>query len=153
MLYERFFYFLLSSFRKPRSFVVCQRTAWLIVIFFIFFRFRKLTETKDQNVPKEYFIKVLPYTGMNIVCPSDVTVNTWRTRPQYMLTLYENLWHVDKAGYDKCEVNKDGKLLLVCNNPNKLKKLQFSFHPIYSSEEPRFVPGKHYYFISKFTLC
>ncbi|CAB4013910.1 angiopoietin-related 7-like [Paramuricea clavata] len=85
---------------------------------------------------------------MNIVCPGDVTVNTWRTRPQYMLTLYENLWHVDKAGYDKCEVNKDGKLLLVCNSPKNPKKLQFSFHPIYSNEEPRFAPGKHYYFIS-----
>ncbi len=76
-------------------------------------------------------------------------MNTWRSRPPYMLTLYENLWHVNKDGYDKCEVNKDGKLLLVCDNPSKPKSFKFSFHPIYSTEEPRFVPGKHYYFISK----
>lgn len=87
---------------------------------------------------------------MNIVCPSEVIMNTWRTRPPYVLTLHENLWLVDKAGYDKCEVNEEGKLLLVCNNPGKPKKFQFSFHPTYSSEEPRFAPGRHYYFISKF---
>lgn len=83
------------------------------------------------------------------MCPSDAAMNTWRTRYLYMLNLYENLWHVDKAGYDNCEVNKDGKLLLLCNDPIKPKKIHFKFHPIFSTVEPRFEPGKHYYFISK----
>ena len=87
---------------------------------------------------------------MNVVCPNEFMMNTWRERPAYDTTLSENLWHVNKAGYDKCEVNKEGKRLLVCNNPSKMKKLQFGFHPRYSREEPRFEPGKHYYFISKF---
>ncbi|XP_046860701.1 uncharacterized protein LOC124453917 [Xenia sp. Carnegie-2017] len=85
---------------------------------------------------------------MNIVCPSEASVNTWRSRPLYTDSLYENLWHVNKAGYDKCEVNDGGKLLLVCNNPSYVKKLQLGFHPRYSAKEPRFIPGKHYYFIS-----
>ena len=135
-------------------YTVCGQAdlAIFVILFSICCRFAKLKEAKNRNITKEYFIKVLPYTAMNIVCPSDVIMNTWRTRPPYVLTLHENLWHVDKAGYDRCEVNKEGKLLLVCNNPSKPKKLQFSFHPIYSSEEPRFAPGRHYYFISKFLM-
>lgn len=119
------------------------------LIYFRFPRFLNFKRNQPQNTTAEYFIKVLPYTGMYLVCPSDAAMNTWRTRYLYMLNLYENLWHVDKADYDNCEVNKDGKLLLLCNDPIKPKKIHFKFHPIFSTVEPRFEPGKHYYFISK----
>ena len=122
------------------------------------FRFRKLQESTDTNITKEYYINVLPYNGMNVVCPNHATVNTWLSEDALsMTTKVENMWMVDKEGYDECMVNGKGdpkinKLILVCDDPKKLKYKMFGFHPRYNREEPKFAIGQHYYFICKFII-
>ena len=99
-------------------------------------------------------MKVLPYNGVNIVCPNNFAVNDWLGY-QFPDHNYENMWMVDKHGYDNCMVNDKGdpkinKRILVCDNPFKLKYKLFRFHHKYNTEEPMFAPGHHYYFICKY---
>ena len=99
-------------------------------------------------------MKVLPQQRLRIVCPSDVTINDW-LETRGLPKKYQNLWLVDKNGYDNCKVNDDtnpsmNKLLLTCNSPQKILYKTFQFHPRFNMmSEPRFVPGRHYYFIGK----
>ena len=90
---------------------------------------------------------------MNIVCPNHVTVNNWLDNAGLSSpTLQENMWLVDKDGYEKCKVNGDpkfNKLVLLCNEPRKLKYRAFLFNPRINSEEPKFATGQHYYFLCK----
>ena len=95
---------------------------------------------------------------MNVVCPNQVTINNWMTDAGISSpTLMENMWLVDKQGYDKCIVNEEGdpktnKQILMCDNPRKIKFKPFVFHPRFNMDEPRFAPGHHYYFICKLYL-
>lgn len=114
--------------------------------------FRKLKESYGTNVTKEYFMKVVPRNGVNIVCPNEMTVNDW-LGSQLPERLYENMWLVDKHGYDNCMVNEKGdpkfnKRILLCDDPKKIKYKTFQLHNRFNTEEPMFAPGYHYYFIS-----
>jgi hypothetical protein len=97
-------------------------------------------------------MKVLPHNKLRIVCPSDVAINDWIG--QHARLKFQNLWLVDKIGYDNCKVNDDtnpsmNKLMMNCNSPRTVKYKTFQFHPRFNLQEPRFVPGRHYYFIGK----
>ncbi|CAB3976973.1 ephrin-B2a-like isoform X1 [Paramuricea clavata] len=96
-------------------------------------------------------MKVLPQNKLRIVCPSSITINDWIGR--YNRDRYQNFWLVDKNGYDNCKVNDDtnpsmNKLIMTCNSPKNVIIKTFQFHPRFSQQEPRFVPGRHYYFIA-----
>ncbi len=44
----------------------------------------------------------IPY-GLTVVCPT-IHMNNWMDNAPESLSFYENMWQVDKEGYDKCEV-------------------------------------------------
>jgi hypothetical protein len=97
-------------------------------------------------------MKVLPQNKLRIVCPSAITINDWIGRNNR--DRYQNFWLVDKNGYDNCKVNDDtnpsmNKLIMTCNSPKNIIMKTFQFHPRFNQQEPRFVPGRHYYFIGK----
>ena len=95
-------------------------------------------------------MKVLPYNAINIVCPNKFTVNDW-LGSQFPDSMYENMWLVDKSGFDNCMVNpKVDKKILDCRTPDDVKFTIFRFHNSYNTEEPKFAPGHHYYFICKY---
>ena len=96
-------------------------------------------------------MKVLPRNGVTIVCPNDMAVNDWR-KFQIPDRMYENMWMVDKHGYDNCMVNDKvnptmNKIILLCDVPEKIKYKTFELHNYFNTEEPMFAPGHHYYFI------
>ena len=63
--------------------------------------------------------------------------------------LYENLFMVDKAGYDSCNATV-GLNILYCNNPVDYKYTTIVFQPRSANAyDPEFEEGKEYYFISK----
>ena len=74
------------------------------------FRFQSLQRNKESNETKEVFMKVIysndglgiPY-GLTVVCPT-IHMNNWMDNAPESLSFYENMWQVDKEGYDKCEV-------------------------------------------------
>ena len=69
-----------------------------------------MQRSADNNSTKEVFMKVIysddgygiPY-GLWIVCPT-VHMNNWMDDAPDSFSFYENMWQVDKEGYDKCEV-------------------------------------------------
>jgi hypothetical protein len=71
-----------------------------------------LKHNGDGNATKEVFMKVIysndgygiPY-GLTVVCPT-IHMNNWMDNTPDSLSFYENMWQVDKEGYDKCEVRK-----------------------------------------------
>ncbi|XP_028408541.1 uncharacterized protein LOC114531095 [Dendronephthya gigantea] len=125
-------------------------------------RFQSLQRSTENNATKEVFMKVIysndgygmPY-GLTIVCPTTF-MNNWMEDNPDSFSFYENMWQVDKEGYDKCQVNTKGKpvenrLLLTCDNKEKIKKHSFLFMETWVPEDqafPKFEKGKHYYFIS-----
>jgi hypothetical protein len=50
---------------------------------------------RNDGLPIEY--------GMTVVCPT-IHMNNWMTEVPDSFSFNENLWRVDKEGYDKCEV-------------------------------------------------
>ena len=124
------------------------------------FRFRQLQESKGNNAAKEFYIQVVPDSGMNVVCPNYVTVNSWLKEGGLSVsnpTLYENMWLVDKQGYDKCAVNEKGdpnfnKLFLLCNKPQGIEYKSLIFDENFNDVEPKFSPGQHYYFICEYQI-
>lgn len=116
-------------------------------------RFRKLRESFG-NETKEYFMKVLPHQQVRIVCPSSAAINDWVG--QRISKRFQNFYLVDKNGYDNCKVNDDvnpseNKLLLLCDDFKQVRYRTFKFYPGSNLNEPRFIPGRHYYFIGKTT--
>ena len=97
---------------------------------------------------------------MNVVCPNYVTVNSWLKEGGLSVsnpTLNENMWLVDKQGYDKCAVNEKGdpnfnKLFLLCNKPQGIKYKSLIFDENFNDVEPKFSPGQHYYFICEYQI-
>ena len=53
----------------------------------------------------------IPY-GLTVVCPT-IHMNNWMDDKPDGLSFYENMWQVDKEGYDKCEVMKLNTSLTV----------------------------------------
>lgn len=45
----------------------------------------------------------IPY-GLTIVCPTTF-MNNWMKDVPDSFSFYENMWQVDKEGYDKCQVS------------------------------------------------
>ena len=84
------------------------------------------------------------------VCPNTATAVTKLTRSSVLRPLYENLWLVSRQSYERCEVNQatDRKLTL-CDEPFKLKYHTVVFKKYSASADPKFEPGKDYYFIGK----
>ena len=64
--------------------------------------------------------------------------------------LYENLFMVDKKGFDSCNATL-GLKLLSCDNPDVPgRHVTVVFQPQSANEnDPKFVQGEEYYFISK----
>ena len=124
------------------------------------FRFRKYQKSTDTNITQELYVQVVPKSGMNVVCPNYVTVNSWLKEGGLSVsnpTLNENMWLVDKQGYDKCAVNETGdpkfnKLFMVCNKPQEITYKSFIFEKGFNTDEPKFTPGHHYYFICEYIL-
>ena len=146
---------ILSQIFLMRSFVAFWARIFVKANFLFCFSFRQLKETYNTNMTKEFFMKVLPHNGVNIVCPNDMAVNDWLGN-QLPDRMYENMWMVDKHGYDNCMVNDKtnptmNKQILRCDDPNIIKYKTFELYNEYSTEEPMFAPGHHYYFICKYT--
>lgn len=94
--------------------------------------------------------------GLTIICPT-IHMNSWLEKDPDEDSFNENMWQVDKEGYDKCEVNTKGnprknKLVLTCSDKWKIHDNSFFFMKTWGSEDelgPIFEPGEHYYFICK----
>lgn len=122
-------------------------------------RFKSLQRMKDSNETKEVFMKVIYSTetayGLTIICPT-IHMNSWLEKSPDDDSFNENMWQVDKEGYDECEVNTKGnprknKLVLTCSDKWKIHDNSFFFMKTWGSEDelgPIFEPGEHYYFIS-----
>lgn len=78
----------------------------------------------------------------------------------FLNNLHENIWLVDKEGYEKCEVNtkkvqkKIHRSLGVCNTPSKLSyhTLAFEMFNLHQSGMFQIKKGGTYYLISKYWL-
>ena len=89
---------------------------------------------------------------MSFVCPNEATVIVGAEHNTPKEQLYENLWFVDKASYDSCNIKnlQMVKLLKQCKDPSSLVFQSFVFNQ-YSpvSGGLQFNPGNNYYFIGK----
>ncbi|XP_031550797.1 ephrin-B2-like [Actinia tenebrosa] len=88
---------------------------------------------------------------LNIICPILSLIVSDTDSPPAKENLYENLWLVDQAAYDSCNITKqdnNNKQLLVCNTPLQMKHYTIAFvemSPTVQGHE--FEPGKDYYLI------
>jgi len=84
------------------------------------------------------------------VCPNTATTVTKLASSNVLRPLYENLWLVSRQSYERCELNQttDSELIL-CDNPFNLKYYTVIFKKYSASIDPRFEPGKDYYFVGK----
>ena len=84
------------------------------------------------------------------VCPNTATTVTKLASSNVLRPLYENLWLVSRQSYERCEVNQttDSELIL-CDNPFNLKYYTVIFKKYSASIDPKFEPGKDYYFVGK----
>ena len=124
----------------------------LLVIFiivpntsFVWFLFNRFKDSTTLNVVS--LSKIL------LVCPNPATVPVLQHNNIPKESLFENIWMVDKKGYETCtaDTSRSGtRLLKTCDKPLDLKYLQIVFQ-FYSATPSglEFVPGKEYYFISK----
>lgn len=93
---------------------------------------------------------VHPMSKLIFVCPNTATAVTKLASSNVLRPLYENLWLVSRQSYERCEVNSqttDIKLIL-CDDPFHLKYYTVIFKKYSASVDPKFEPGKDYYFIA-----
>mgnify|MGYP001796501736 CR=1 FL=1 len=66
------------------------------------------------------------------------------------IELVENLYLVDKHGYDKCNAT-NGVNVLECKNPNsnQIESTVQVFQPNHGNDGLEYHPGKEYYFIGE----
>lgn len=92
---------------------------------------------------------VHPMSKLIFVCPNTATAVTKLASSSLLRPLYENLWLVSRQSYERCELNQatDNELIL-CDNPFNLKYYMAIFKKYSASLDPKFEPGKDYYFIA-----
>ena len=96
-------------------------------------------------------LRALPNNKITIVCPNPSTALTTMKDRTSKERLYENLWAVDKTGYDTCSVNGQGRLILTCDSPLTLKYASMVFRRYQADpEELEFIPGEEYFFIGEY---
>ena len=99
----------------------------------------RFTANKTQNVQLGQKI--------NIVCPNTAIVPG--VDQDHM---YENIWLVDKRGFETCSLNSsnpDHELLLQCSNPTGSVFKTIAFERMTTSGHS-YQPGKTYYIIGRF---
>ena len=94
--------------------------------------------------------KVMPFDKLSITCPNLVEYPIKRDNFYSKDLLYENVFMVDKQGYDSCNATS-GLKILSCDNPVELgKHTTIVFQPrSANANDPEFEQGEEYYFISK----
>ena len=93
--------------------------------------------------------KVMPFDKLSLICPNTVEYPIKRRDSYSRDELYENIFMVDKRGYDNCNATGGFKILL-CDNPMACRHTTLVFKQVSASaEDPEFHPGREYYFISK----
>ena len=110
---------------------------------FVFFSFRFSHLNNNAR-------KVLPFDKLSIRCPSLMDYPIERDNVYSKDQLYENLFVVDKKGFDSCNATL-GLQLLSCDNPDVPSRHVTVVFQLHSANEndPKFVKGEEYYFISK----
>ena len=91
----------------------------------------------------------MEFDQLSIICPTLVDYPIKRTTTYLKDLLYENVYMVDKKGYDKCNAT-GGLSVLSCNDPvgHIYYRVVFQPHTV-NPKDPKFEKGKVYYFISK----
>ena len=114
---------------------------WNVKAAFVFcFRFKYLGDSAR---------KVMPSDKLSIICPYVGEYPIKRDNFYSKDLLYENLFLVDKDGYESCNATR-GLQILFCDNPQEYKHTTVVFQPSSASpSDPEFEQGKEYYFISK----
>lgn len=93
--------------------------------------------------------KVLPFDKLSIRCPNLMDYPIERDNVYSKDKLYENLFMVDKKGFDSCNATL-GLKLLSCDNPDvPSRHVTVVFQPQSANEnDPKFEKGEEYYFIN-----
>nr|XP_058949597.1 ephrin-B2-like isoform X1 [Pocillopora verrucosa] len=91
---------------------------------------------------------VMEFDQLSIICPTLVDYPIKRTTTYLKDLLYENVYMVDKKGFDKCNAT-GGLSVLSCNDPvgHIYYRVVFQPHTV-NPNDPKFEKGKEYYFIS-----
>ena len=91
----------------------------------------------------------MEFDQLSIICPTLVDYPVKRTTTYLKDLLYENVYMVDKKGYDNCNAT-GGLSVLSCNDPvgHTYYRVVFQPHTV-NPNDPKFEKGKEYYFISK----
>ena len=120
-----------------------SQTSELMRHAFVFFSFRFSHLNNNAR-------KVLLFDKLSIRCPNLMDYPTERDNVYPKDQLYENLFMVDKKGFDSCNATL-GLKLLSCDNPDVPgRHVTVVFQPQSANEnDPKFVEGEEYYFISK----
>ena len=98
-------------------------------------------------------LNVLSLSKILLVCPNPATVPILQHDNVPKESLYENIWMVDKEGYETCTVDtsrKHNRLLKVCDKPLELTYLEIVLQLFSATLNGlEFIPGREYYFISE----
>ena len=135
----------MTSFLESHVFFVYiqLQTYELMKHAFVFFLFRFSHLNNNAR-------KVLPFDKLSIRCPNLMDYPIERDNVYSKDKLYENLFMVDKKGFDSCNATL-GLKLLSCDNPDvPSRHVTVVFQPQSANEnDPKFEKGEEYYFISK----
>ena len=94
----------------------------------------------------------MEFDKLSIICPTLVDYPIKRNTFYSKDLLYENVYMVDKQGYDNCDAT-GGQRILNCNDPAKYSHYTVVFQPRTANQnDPEFEKGKEYYLISKCLL-
>lgn len=100
------------------------------------------------NNLRETTRNVMEFDHLSFICPNLEDYPIKRNTSYLKELLYENVYMVDKKGYDSCNAT-GGLSILSCNNPVSYIYSRVVFHPhVASPNDPRFEKGKTYYFIN-----
>ena len=92
--------------------------------------------------------KVMAFDKLSIICPNLVEYPIIRNTSFSKDLLYQNVFMVDENGYNTCNAT-GGLSIFNCDDPTKYIHATIVFQPSTADNDPKFKPGKVYYFISK----
>lgn len=105
-----------------------------------YFRFKNLGTTAR---------KVMAFDKLSIICPNLVEYPIKRDSSYSKDQLYQNVFLVDKKGYNNCNAT-GGHSILSCEDPVKYSHATIVFQPTTADiNDPKYEQGEEYYFISK----
>ena len=98
--------------------------------------------------------KVMPLDKIYFVCPNPFEYPVKRELTYSKEKLYENIYMVDKAGYDSCNASGPSSMLIIkCNQPFTLQHSTVVFQGMSPTQgDPEFIPGNEYYFIGEIMI-